>query len=77
MLKRDKWRKEFIYCQQCRITTAPGNTCLPNDPERERDRNPVRWKDKETQHLSLGPWEKGRHTDLRDWDSKTETKLQR
>lgn len=26
--------------------------------QRERNRNPVRWRDRETQHLSLGPREK-------------------
>lgn len=38
----------------------------------ERDRHPVRWRDRETQCVCLGLQEKERYSDQRGWDSKTQ-----
>lgn len=63
-----------VPCVQPRVATAP-DMCQ-RKIQRERDRNPVR--DRQTQHLSLGPGrKKSRHTNQRGWDSEIETKSHR
>lgn len=67
----------------CSTQSSNSTRYVPRkDPERERDRNPVRGRDRQTQHLSLAPWEKekqayqSKRLGLRNRDQVTQTREQ-